>query len=41
MSNEVRAKVLETKIRLAEDKGNGSSGVVRRWKRELRNLMKS
>ena len=35
---EARVEILKTKIATAEAKGNGSSGCVRRWKRELRNL---
>lgn len=40
MSNEIKIKVLESKIRRAENRGFGTMGVVRRWKREIRNLKK-
>lgn len=40
MSNEIRIKVLQGKIAQAESKGNGTAGVVRKWKREVRNLSK-
>jgi len=35
---EARIETLKTKIRTAEGKGLGTSGVVRKWKRELRKL---
>ena len=39
MTNEDKARILENRIKVAEQKGN-TSGVVRSWKRELRNLRK-
>lgn len=38
ISNEVKVKTLKEKIKIAEGKGNGASGVVRKWKRQIRNL---
>ena len=35
---EARIEVLKTKITVAEGKGNGTSGCVRKWKREIRKL---
>jgi hypothetical protein len=35
---EARVEQLKTKVRQAESKGNGTSGVVRKWKREIRKL---
>lgn len=40
MSNEIRIKVLEGKIKRAEDRGYSTNGIVRKWKREIRNLKK-
>lgn len=38
LSNETRIKILENRIKVAESKQNSTAGVVRRWKREVRNL---
>jgi hypothetical protein len=35
---EARKEVLKTKIKVAESKGLGTSGCVRKWQRELRKL---
>lgn len=40
ITNEARIKILENKIKIADSKQNSTAGVVRRWKRELRNLQK-
>ena len=40
MSKEIRIKVLKGKITRAEDRGFSSMGVVRKWRREIRNLSK-
>lgn len=40
ITNEVKRKILLNKINVAESKGNGASGVVRKWKRQVRNLSK-
>ena len=40
MNKETRIKVLEGKITRAENRGFISMGVVRKWKREIRNLSK-
>jgi hypothetical protein len=37
-AKEARIATLETKIRVAESKGFGTSGCVTKWKRELRHL---
>lgn len=38
MTNDVRIKMLETKIRKTESKGYAISGCIRKWKREIRKL---
>lgn len=40
MNKEIRIKVLQGKITRAENRGFSSMGVVRKWKREIRNLKK-
>lgn len=40
ISKDVKVKMLQTKIIKAENKGTNTNGVVRRWKREIRNLQK-
>lgn len=40
MSKEIKIKVLEAKITRAENRGFSSMGVVRKWRREIRNLSK-
>lgn len=40
MDNKTRITVLEGKIRKTEQRGYASSGCVRKWKREIRNLSK-
>ena len=37
-AKEARIETLKTRVRTAEGKGFGTSGVVRKWKRELRHL---
>ena len=38
ISNEVKVKILSNRVKVAEEKGNGTAGVVRKWKRQIRNL---
>lgn len=38
MTKEVQIAQLKAKVTKAEMKGNGSAGVVRKWKRQIRNL---
>ena len=38
MNKEARVKILEARINKAEQTGNGSAGVVRKWKRQARRL---
>lgn len=40
VSTEVQIAQLKSKIMKAEQKGNGSAGVVTKWKRQIRNLSK-
>ena len=40
ISTEVKIAQLKSKIMKAEQKGNGSAGVVTKWKRQIRNLSK-
>jgi len=37
-AKEAQKARLEMKVRYAEAKGNGSAGVVRKWKRQIRKL---
>lgn len=37
-AKEARIEVLKSRIRMAEGRGYGMNGVVRKWKRELRHL---
>ena len=37
---EVQIATLQGKITKAEQKGNGTAGVVTKWKRQIRNLSK-
>lgn len=41
ITNEARIKILENRIKVADSKQNSTAGVVRRWKREIRNLSKA
>lgn len=40
ISTEVKIQILQNKINKAESRGNASSGCVRKWRREIRNLSK-
>ena len=40
ISKEVQIATLKSKITKAEQKGNGTAGVVTKWKRQIRNLSK-
>lgn len=40
MTKEVRTKVLKGKIQKTEMKGYAGAGVIRKWRREIRNLNK-
>ena len=40
-TTEVKIAQLNAKINKAEQSGNASAGVVRKWKRQIRNLSKA
>ena len=40
ISKEVQIATLNCKITKAEQKGNGTAGVLTKWKRQIRNLSK-
>lgn len=40
IAKEVQIALLQGKITKAEQKGNGTAGVVTTWKRQIRNLNK-
>lgn len=41
ISNETKIKILQNRINVAESKKNGEAGVVRKWKRLIRNMEKA
>lgn len=40
MDAKIREQILKAKIAVSEGKGYGTSGCIRKWKRELRSLNK-
>ena len=40
MDSKIREQILKAKIAISEGKGYSTSGCIRKWKRELRNLNK-
>lgn len=40
MSVEVKIETLKYRIQKAEGRGNATAGVIRKWKRQIRNLTK-